>query len=109
MAKEDYTKQFLELVYQSDDKWTNQHIKNTVDALGYLFYYEDLKDVTPSEYREVCKMLVDILDGEMCFPGSDDTMCNTEVRSCLIAISKNLRLQTNEEIENSLEKYIWKA
>lgn len=109
MAKEDYTKQFLELVYQPDEKWTSQHIKDTVDVLGDLFFYEELGSVTPSQYRKVCNMLIEILDGEMNFHGSNDTMCNTEVRSCLIEISRNLGLQTNEEIENSLKKYIWQA
>ncbi|NRT73622.1 hypothetical protein [Clostridium beijerinckii] len=108
MAKEDYTKQFLELVYQPDEKWTSQHIKNTVDALNDLFCYEELEGVTPSQYREVCKMLIEILDGEMSV-GSNDIMCNTEVRSCLIEISKNLGLQTNEDIKECLIKYTCKA
>lgn len=108
MAKEDYTKQFLELVYQEDDKWTSQHIKNTVDSLGNLLSFEELEGVTPSQYRQVCRMLIEILDGEMSV-GSNDIMCNTEVRSCLIEISKNLGLQTNEDIKECLEKYIWKA
>lgn len=107
MAKGEYTKKFLELVYQQDDKWTNKHIKDTVDALNDLFYYEELEGVTTSQYMKVCRMLIEILEGEMNFPGSNDTMCNTEVRSCLIEISRNLRLQTNKDIEKCLEKYIW--
>lgn len=109
MAEGEYTKSFLELVYKQDDEWTDKHIKDTVDALEDVFLFEELDGVTTSQYRKVCRMLMEILDGEMNFPGCNDTMCNTEVRSCLIEISRNLRLQTNEEIEKSLEKYIWKC
>ena len=109
MNRGEYIKKFLELVYEQDDKWTNQHIRDTIDALENVFNCEELEGVTTSQYREVCRMLIEILWGEMNFPGSNDTMCNTEVRSCLIEISKNLRLQTNEEIKESLKKYIWKC
>lgn len=109
MAKGEYTKIFLESVYQQDNEWTNQHIKDTVDALDNVFIYEELEGVTTNQYRKVCMMLIEILYGEMNFPGCNDTMCNTEVRSCFIEILRNLKLQTNEEIKNSMKKYIWKC